>query len=169
MTEQLLAQQLESPSGTGRDDPGSTTLTSPTPVPIQGSPLTHAFSLGKVRYLEDVRQSTENRSVRPMSQFGPWGFAVLALVVSGAFTLLFLGCAYYFWFEVQPRQVATGLLWLVVALLAPLAALLARRVGMRRGRRGPALLTQVSATALVATSAALSLFFVLYVVSMLFL
>jgi hypothetical protein len=49
VTEQLLAQQLESPSGTGRVDPGSP-QPAPHPKPRMGYPLlTFPFSLGNLR------------------------------------------------------------------------------------------------------------------------
>ncbi len=94
---------------------------------------------------------------------------MVALVVSGTATLLFGYLAYFCWFVADPGDVAAGLLWLAVALAAPVADLLARCVGMRGGSQGPVLLTRVSATALVTTLAAFCLYFRLHVLAALLL
>jgi hypothetical protein len=59
VTEQLLAQQLESPSGTGRDDPEATTQYVFNEQPSNGLPLTDPFSLGILRLVDGRRSRRE--------------------------------------------------------------------------------------------------------------
>ena len=52
MTEPLLPQQLESPSGTGRDEPRSQISLPARTINKRGCKPAHAFSLAAMRYRE---------------------------------------------------------------------------------------------------------------------